>query len=66
MNPISRQEVRVLTYAAKGFSYGEIATLMGVSGHTVQTYVKRSYRKLQVNGKVEALSEARRLRLIDE
>jgi DNA-binding CsgD family transcriptional regulator len=32
----------------------------------VQTYVKRSYRKLRVHGKVEALYEARRLRLICE
>ena len=37
---------------------------MSVSRHTVQTYVKRSYRKLHVHGKVEALSEARRLNLI--
>jgi DNA-binding CsgD family transcriptional regulator len=28
--------------------------------------VKRSYRKLQVNSKVEALSEARRLNLLGE
>jgi DNA-binding NarL/FixJ family response regulator len=63
---LSEQETRVLTYAAKGYSYEEIAELMSVSRHTVQTYVKRSYRKLQVNGKVEALSEARRLRLIDD
>jgi DNA-binding NarL/FixJ family response regulator len=63
---LSEQEVNVLTLSAKGFSYDEIAGLMHVSRHTVQTYVKRSYRKLQVNSKVEALSEARRLRLLDE
>lgn len=63
-SPLSEQEVRVLTLSAKGFSYDEIAELMKVSRHTVQTYVKRSYRKLQVNSKVEALNEARRLRLI--
>jgi len=62
---LSEQEVRVLTYAAKGYSYDEIASLMSVSRHTVQTYVKRSYRKLHVHGKVEALSEARRLKLIE-
>lgn len=61
---LSEQEARVLTYAAKGYSYEEIAELMSVSRHTVQTYVKRSYRKLHVHGKVEALSEARRLKLI--
>jgi DNA-binding NarL/FixJ family response regulator len=62
--PLSEQEVRVLTLSSKGFSYDEIAELMKVSRHTVQTYVKRSYRKLQVNSKVEALNEARRRRLI--
>jgi DNA-binding CsgD family transcriptional regulator len=38
---------------------------MQVSPHTVQTYVKRIYRKLQVNSKIEALFEARRLNLIN-
>jgi DNA-binding NarL/FixJ family response regulator len=64
--PLSDQEIKVLTLSAKGFSYDEIAKLMEVSRHTVQTYVKRSYRKLQVNSKVEALSEARRLKLLSE
>jgi DNA-binding NarL/FixJ family response regulator len=63
---LSEQETRVLTLSAKGFSYDEIAALMQVSRHTVQTYVKRSYRKLQVNSKVDALDEARRLRLIGQ
>jgi DNA-binding CsgD family transcriptional regulator len=63
---LSEQEVKVLTLSAKGFSYDEIADLMKISRHTVQTYVKRSYRKLQVNSKVDALSEARRLKLLNE
>ena len=66
LTPLSEQEIKVLTYSAKGFSYDEIANLMQVSRHTVQTYVKRSYRKLQVNSKVDALSEARRLKLLAE
>jgi DNA-binding NarL/FixJ family response regulator len=66
LTPLSDQEIKVLTYSAKGFSYDEIANLMQVSRHTVQTYVKRSYRKLQVNSKVDALSEARRLKLLTE
>ena len=66
LSPLSEQETKVLTLSAKGFSYDEIAALMQVSRHTVQTYVKRSYRKLQVNSKVDALSEARRLKLLNE
>lgn len=62
---LSEQEIKVLSLASKGFNYDEIAGLMQISRHTVQTYVKRSYRKLQVNSKIEALEEARRLRLIE-
>lgn len=58
---LSEQESRVLHLAAKGFTFDEIANFMQVSPHTVMTYVKRIYRKLQVRSKVEAIYEARRL-----
>lgn len=58
---LSEQESRVLHLAAKGFTFDEIAQFMQVSPHTVMTYVKRIYRKLQVRSKVEAIYEARRL-----
>ncbi|MFT7721628.1 MAG: response regulator transcription factor [Roseateles sp.] len=58
---LSEQESRVLHLAAKGFTFDEIAQFMQVSPHTVMTYVKRVYRKLQVRSKVEAIYEARRL-----
>jgi DNA-binding NarL/FixJ family response regulator len=63
---LSPQEVRVLTLTAKGYSYDEIAALMQLSRHTVQTYVKRMYRKLHVNSKLDAVAEARRRHLIHE
>ncbi len=63
---LSEQECRVLTLSAKGYNYDEIATLIGVSRHTVLTYVKRSYRKLQGHSKTEAVYEARRLGLVDD
>ena len=58
---LSEQESRVLHLAAKGFTFDEIAQFMNVSPHTIMTYVKRTYRKLQVRSKVEAIYEARRL-----
>lgn len=61
---LSPQERQVLTYSAKGFNFEEIARMMGVSRHTVMTYVKRSYRKLQVHSKTEAIYEARKLGLV--
>ncbi len=63
---LSQREVAVLQYAAKGFNYDETAQLLGVTRHTVMTYVKRSYRKLQVHSKTEALHEARQLGLLRE
>jgi DNA-binding NarL/FixJ family response regulator len=61
---LSPQERQVLGYSAKGFSFEEIARMLGVSRHTVMTYVKRSYRKLQVHSKTEAIYEARMLGLV--
>lgn len=58
---LSAQEAQVLTLSAKGFSFEEIARMLNVSRHTVMTYVKRSYRKLQVHSKTEAIYEARKL-----
>lgn len=63
-NLLTAQEQKVLRLAAKGYTYDEAADLMGVSRHTVMTYVKRSYRKLQVNSKSEALYEVRRMGLV--
>jgi len=63
---LTPQESRVLALAAKGYSYDEVAELMGVSRHTVMTYVKRIYRKLQVHSKTEAVYEARRMGLLED
>jgi DNA-binding NarL/FixJ family response regulator len=58
---LSAQEHKVLSMSAKGYTYEETAALLGVSRLTVQTYVKRIYRKLQVHTKTEAVYEARRI-----
>lgn len=63
---LAESEQAVLGYAARGYTYDEVAELMGVTRHTVMSYVKRCYRKLQVHSKTEALYEARRLGLVKE
>lgn len=64
-NPeLSERERSVLALVAKGFTYDEIAGLLAVSRHTVMTYVKRIYRKLQVGSKTEAVYEARKMGLV--
>lgn len=56
---LSAREREVLEYIAKGFTSDEIAKLIAVSRHTVPTYVRRIYKKLEVSSKAEALYEAR-------
>jgi len=63
---LSAQEQSVLSMSARGYSYDEIASLLGLSRHTVETYVKRIYRKLQVHSKTAAVYEARKLGLVDD
>jgi DNA-binding NarL/FixJ family response regulator len=63
---LSSQEHAVLSMSAKGYSYDEIAPLLKLSRHTVETYVKRIYRKLQVHSKTAAVYEARKLGLVDD
>jgi DNA-binding NarL/FixJ family response regulator len=63
---LSTQELAVLSLSAKGYSYDEIAPLLKLSRHTVETYVKRIYRKLQVHSKTAAVYEARKLGLVDD
>lgn len=56
---LSAQEQQVLRLCTLGYSFDEIAERMGVSRHTVGTYVRRSYKKLQVHSKTEAVLLAR-------
>jgi DNA-binding NarL/FixJ family response regulator len=63
---LSAQEQAVLSMSAKGYSYDEIAKLLKLSPRTVETYVKRIYRKLQVHSKTAAVYEGRRLGLVDD
>lgn len=61
---LSAREHEVLELITKGFTADEIAELISVSRHTVLTFVRRIYRKLQVNSKAEAIYEARQQGLL--
>jgi len=62
--PLSAREAEVLGLIAKGFSFGEIARLLGVSQHTVISHVKKIYQKLAVHSRGEAVYEAGKMGLI--
>lgn len=56
---LSAREREVFTFLVKGYTVDEIGTLIGLSNHTVLTYVRRTYTKLHVRSKAEAIFEAR-------
>jgi DNA-binding NarL/FixJ family response regulator len=66
LEPLSEREAHVLDLLARGFAYAEIARLLAVSPHTIGTYIKRLYRKLQVHSRSEAVYEAQKLGLLDK
>jgi DNA-binding NarL/FixJ family response regulator len=61
---LSARETEVLGHLSRGFTCDEVARMLGLSRHTVLTYVRRIYGKLEVNSKPEAMYEARKLGLL--
>ncbi|MFC4275612.1 response regulator transcription factor [Achromobacter aloeverae] len=56
----SAREVETLRLVSRGYTVEEVAGALGVSPHTVQTFVRRIYTKLQVNSRAAAVREGTR------
>ena len=56
----SAREAELLRLVARGHTLDEVAQAMGVTRHTVRTFVRRVYAKLQVTTRAEAVSAALR------
>jgi DNA-binding NarL/FixJ family response regulator len=50
---LSEREKQVLRHIASGLTHGQVARRLGISPHTVDTYVKRVRSKLGVGNKAE-------------
>ena len=61
---LTPRELETLTLTAKGLRLPELAQHLNVTRSTAATYLKRIYRKLQVNSRAEATMEAARLGLV--
>ncbi|MEP0645172.1 LuxR C-terminal-related transcriptional regulator [Parasphingorhabdus sp.] len=61
---ISARELEVLEALAAGDSNKEIARTLEISPNTVKSHIGHLFEKLQVNGRVRAIEEARVHRLI--
>ena len=54
---LSTREREVLDRLAEGRAYKQIAETMGVSIHTVRSYIRRVYEKLHVQSRTEAVAK---------
>lgn len=61
MDALTERERDVLRQLARGHSYADVATVLGIGTGTVQTHVKSIYAKLEVASKAEAAALAAKL-----
>lgn len=61
---ISKRELEVLEYMARGQSNKEIARTLDISPNTIKTHVAHIFEKLDVDRRVLAIEKAKSLQLI--
>ena len=54
---LSPREEAVLDCLAKGLTYKQIADQLGISIDTIRTYLRRTYEKLHVQSRTEAVAK---------
>lgn len=61
---LSARETDILTAIAKGMRNQEVAETLELSFHTVSTYIRDLYSKLNINNRAQAALEAQRRGLL--
>jgi DNA-binding NarL/FixJ family response regulator len=64
LRQLTDREIDVLRLIAKGYKAPEVAVLLGLTAHTVSSYVRDIYRKLGITSRAEATLEAARRGLV--
>lgn len=61
---LTGREFEILDLFSRGYTYLEVANLLSLSVHTIQTHVKHLYSKLSVHSRSEAVFEACKIGLL--
>ena len=62
---LTKRERQVLAMLSDGLTIGQVASRLGISPRTVETHVAKLYRKLGVRTRLQAVSRAVSLGLVD-
>jgi LuxR family maltose regulon positive regulatory protein len=62
---LSERELQILQLIADGQMNKEIARALAISTETVKWHIKNIYAKLKVNSRIQAMSRAREMKLLD-
>jgi DNA-binding CsgD family transcriptional regulator len=62
---LTERELEILRLVADGLSVKQVASRLALSPRTVESHLGKLYRKLGARNRVQALSRAASLRLID-
>ena len=62
---LTPRELEILTMISEGYTMQQAGTRLGISPRTVETHVAKLYRKLGVRTRVQAVSKAAQLGLLD-
>lgn len=63
-SPLTTRETEILKYLSEGMGRAQIASELFINLNTVRTHVKNIYRKLKVTSKLEAITVAKKMRVI--
>ncbi len=66
VDPLTERELTILRLLASHLTLPEIGENLHISRHTVKSHVSRIYRKLGTTSRSEAVSEARRRRILTD
>jgi DNA-binding NarL/FixJ family response regulator len=58
---LTERQLKILKFLSQGFTAKEISEKLTISYYTVTTHIKNIYEKLQVNSRIEALIEAKKI-----
>ncbi len=61
---LTQRETEILVQISKGLNYNTIAQNLYISSGTVRKHVENIYKKLQVHNKIDALTKAKKHRII--